>query len=80
VDQALAVLAVLGGLAEAEEPQDGFLSRGASCSLAAALPGHPEISHLAETLLSDLIGVPVADCYQRGDQPRCCFTVSGPTA
>jgi hypothetical protein len=71
VDQALALLAALGGLAEAEEPEDGFLSRSASCPLAAALPGHPEICHLAETLLSDLIGVPVAECCLRGDQPRC---------
>jgi predicted ArsR family transcriptional regulator len=80
VDQALAVLAELGGLAEAEEREDGFLIRGASCPLAAALPGHPEVCHLAETLLSDLVGVPVAECCQRGDQPRCCFAVSAPTA
>src|SRR5215211_7979159 len=79
VDQALAVLADLGGLAEAEERGDGFLIRGASCPLAAALPGHPEVCYLAETLLSDLIGVPVAECCERGDQPRCCFAVSAPT-
>jgi predicted ArsR family transcriptional regulator len=80
VDQALAVLGELGGLAEAEEQEDGFIIRGASCPLAAALPGHPEICHLAETLLSDLIGVPVAECCQRGDNPRCCFAVPAPTA
>jgi predicted ArsR family transcriptional regulator len=78
VDQALVVLGELGGLAEAEEREDGFLIRGASCPLAAALPGHPEICHLAETLLSDLIGVPVAECSQRGDHPRCCFPVPAP--
>jgi predicted ArsR family transcriptional regulator len=80
VDQALAVLAELGGLAEAEECEDGFVIRGASCPLAAALPGHPEVCHLAETLLSDLIGVPVAECCERGDQPRCCFAVPAPSA
>jgi predicted ArsR family transcriptional regulator len=80
IDQALAVLGELGGLAETEEQEDGFIIRGASCPLAAAVPGHPEICHLAETLLSDLIGVPVAECCQRGDQPRCCFAVSAPTA
>jgi predicted ArsR family transcriptional regulator len=79
VDQALAVLGELGGLAEAEEQEDGFIICGASCPLAAALPGHPEICHLAETLLSDLIGVPVAECCQRGDHPRCCFAVPAPT-
>jgi predicted ArsR family transcriptional regulator len=80
VDQALAVLADLGGLAEAEERDDGFLIRGASCPLAAALPGHPEVCHLAETLLSDVIGVAVTECCERSDQPRCCFAVSAPTA
>jgi len=79
VDQALAVLGELGGLAEAEEQEDGFIIRGASCPLAAALPDHPEICHLAETLLSDLIGVPVTECCQRGDHPRCCFAVPAPT-
>ena len=80
VDQALAVLADLGGLAEADEREDGLVIRGASCPLAAALPGHPEVCLLAETLLSDLIGVPVAECCERGDQPRCCFAVPAPTA
>jgi predicted ArsR family transcriptional regulator len=80
VDQALAVLADLGGLAEAEKRGDGFIIRGASCPLAAAIPGHPEVCLLAETLLSDVIGVPVAECCERGDQPRCCFAVPAPTA
>ena len=53
VDRALTVLGELGGLAEAEEREDGFVIRGASCPLAAALAGHPEVCHLAETLLSD---------------------------
>jgi predicted ArsR family transcriptional regulator len=80
VDQAVAVLADLGGLAEVEERGDGFIIRGASCPLAAALPGHPEVCLLAETLLSDVIGVPVAECCERGDQPRCCFAVPAPAA
>ena len=69
-----------GGLAEAEEREDGFVIRGASCSLAATLPGHPELCRLAETLLSDLIGIPEAECCERGDQPRCCFAVPAPDA
>jgi predicted ArsR family transcriptional regulator len=80
VEQALAVLGALGGLAEAEEQEDGFLIRGASCPLAAAVPGHPEVCHLTESLLSDVIGVPVTECCQRGDQPRCCFAVPAPAA
>jgi predicted ArsR family transcriptional regulator len=78
VDRAVAVLGELGGLATVEEMESGLLIRGASCPLAAALPGHPEVCHLAETLLSDVIGVPVTECCERGDQPRCCFAVPAP--
>jgi predicted ArsR family transcriptional regulator len=80
VERALVVLGELGGLARAEEREDGFLIQGASCPLAAALPGHPEVCHLAETLLSDLIGVPVTECCERGAQPRCCFAVPASAA
>jgi predicted ArsR family transcriptional regulator len=80
VERALVVLGELGGLAAAEEREDGFLIQGASCPLAAALPGHPEVCHLAETLLSDLIGVPVTECCERGAQPRCCFAVPASAA
>ena len=79
VDQALAVLGELGGLAEVEEREDGLIIRGASCPLAAALPGYPEVYHLAETLLSNLTGVPVAESCQRGDHPRSCFAAPAPT-
>jgi predicted ArsR family transcriptional regulator len=80
VDQALAVLGGLARLAEAEEREDGLIVRSASCPLAAVLPDHPEVCHLAETLLSDLIGVPVAESCQRGDHPRRCFAVPATTA
>ena len=80
VDQALGVLGELGGLAETEEREDGFLMRGASGPLAAALPGHPGVCHLAKTLLTELIGFPVTECCDRRDQPRSCFSVPAPTA
>lgn len=80
VEHALTVLDAIGGLADYEEREDGFVIRGASCPLAAALPGHPEVCHLAETLLSEVIGVPVSECCQRGESPRCCFAVPSPAA
>jgi predicted ArsR family transcriptional regulator len=71
----LAVLEELGGLATCEKRNGGFVIQGASCPLAEALPGHPEVCHLAETLLSDVIGAPVVEHCERGDPPRCCFEV-----
>jgi predicted ArsR family transcriptional regulator len=80
VDAGLALLGDLGGLAEAEETGGGFIIRGCSCPLAAAVAGNPDACLLAETLLSDLIGVPVRQVCDPGPPPRCRFEVSSPAA
>jgi predicted ArsR family transcriptional regulator len=75
VAEAIAVLGELGGLAEVE-PMDGALViRGFDCPLAAAVEGHPAVCRLAETLLTELIGVPVCERCQHGTPPRCTFQV-----
>jgi predicted ArsR family transcriptional regulator len=66
LEVAVDVLNELGGLAELEERDDAFVIRGYSCPLAAAVPGHPAVCSLAETLLTDLVGVPVQECCDRG--------------
>jgi predicted ArsR family transcriptional regulator len=75
VEYALAMLGDLGGLAEAEESEDGYLIKGFSCPLALAVEGHADTCLLAETLLSDLIGVPVHQVCEPGPPPRCRFEV-----
>lgn len=75
VESAVAVLSSLGGLAEAEKTEDGFLIRGYSCPLANAVEGHPDSCLIAETMLSDLIGVPVHQVCDQGSPPRCRFEV-----
>ncbi|MDQ3911048.1 MAG: ArsR family transcriptional regulator [Actinomycetota bacterium] len=65
----------LGGLAELEERDGSFVVRGYSCPLAAVAPGHPEVCRMAETLLSELAGVPIYEHCDRGERPRCCFEV-----
>jgi hypothetical protein len=37
---------------------------------------HPEVCHLAETLLTELVGVPVQEHCNYGRVPRCFFTVA----
>jgi predicted ArsR family transcriptional regulator len=72
---AVAVLGDLGGLAELERGDGEFVIRGYSCPLAAAVPGHPEVCRLAESLLAEVVGAPVQECCDRGEPLRCCFTV-----
>jgi predicted ArsR family transcriptional regulator len=75
VEQAADVLGELGGMAVVEEADDRLLIRGADCPVAAVVEGHPAGCRLAETLLSDLVGVPVTERCQRGGTPRCAFHI-----
>ena len=71
-------LNALGGLAELELRDGRYIITGYSCPLAAAVPGHPEICALTETLVSDVAGTPVcAQCVCEGEQqPRCHFEIA----
>src|SRR5437588_11648964 len=74
---AVEVLNDLGGMTELETSDEHtYRIRGSSCPLAAAVPGHPEVCRLAETLITELVGVPVQEQCEKGDAPRCCFSVS----
>ena len=41
--------------------------------LAAITTDHPQACNLAESLISAAIDLPVKECCEHGDQPRCCF-------
>ena len=73
LESAVEVLNDLGGLAELEEHGGGFVIRSYSCPLAGLTPDHPEVCHMAETLIAELAGVPVRERCDRGERPRCCF-------
>jgi predicted ArsR family transcriptional regulator len=78
LERALALLTELGGLVELEE-RDGTPSiRGYNCPLAAAVPGHPDVCGLVETLLADVVGAPVRECCDRDGAPRCAFELAVP--
>lgn len=73
---AASALNALGGLAEVAVEGDCAAIRGFSCPLAEAVTGHPEVCLLAETLVSDVAGIPVRERCDRGEggvPPRCCF-------
>jgi len=75
LEAAVDVLNELGSLAELEERDGSFSIRGYSCPLAGVAPDHPEVCRMAETLLSELAGVPVHEHCDRGERPRCCFEI-----
>jgi len=77
---AIAVFGELGGAARIEIASDGhMLIRGNDCPLASVAANHAEACHLAETLLSELIGVPVHEQCDRTRKPKCCFEIGTST-
>jgi predicted ArsR family transcriptional regulator len=76
LEEAVAVLNELGGLAELEAHDGGFLIRGYSCPLVAVTPDHPEVCRMAEAMISELAGAPVREHCDREIEPRCCFEVT----
>jgi predicted ArsR family transcriptional regulator len=76
LEVAIDVLNELGGLAELEVSDGGFVVRGYSCPLAAVTPDHPEVCRMAEALINEVTGVTVHERCDRGVRPRCCFEVA----
>ena len=73
---AVEALNELGSLAELEERDGALVIRGYSCPLAGVTPDHPEVCRMAETLLTELAGVPIYEHCDRSERPRCCFEVA----
>jgi predicted ArsR family transcriptional regulator len=77
LEAAVSVLNELGGLAELEQCDGHYCIQGYSCPLAAAVPGHPEVCRLTETLLTELVDAPVQERCEYGETLRCHFIVPG---
>ena len=81
--RALAMLDQLGGVAEAEIRGEMAVIHSYSCPLLATVPAHPELCHMTEVLLEQVLGAPVREQCDRSHPPRCCFEVdlsSGPSS
>src|SRR6185436_14514767 len=73
---ALQVLERLGGAAKLEKGERKLLIRSESCPLSAAVSEHPEVCELAESLVAEVVGVPVQErCDRTGPTPRCRFEI-----
>jgi predicted ArsR family transcriptional regulator len=75
LDEAAQVLNELGGLMERETEGETLCIRGYRCPFAAVMQEHPEVCDLAETLVTELVGVPIQEqCGRSGPEP-CRFVV-----
>ena len=77
IDRAIAVLRELGGFCEQHEGNGKIVLRCFECPFAEAVQGHPEVCLLTETLLADVLGVPVHQRCQAEPSPQCQFEIAG---
>jgi len=75
VAQAVMVLRDWGGMAESEQHDGKLVIRCFDCPLAVAVAGHPEVCRLVETMLADLLSVPVHQRCQAEPAPQCYLAI-----
>ncbi len=73
---ALELLKKLGGAVALHETDGKAVIRGKSCPLAAITAHYPDACLIVETLLTEIIGVPVKERCTHGQSPSCCFEIS----
>ena len=76
VQTALKVLEEIGGAAAIERHGDKLVIASSGCPLAAAVSIHPEVCRLAETLIAEIVKVPVEEHCDRTGRPRCRFEIN----
>jgi DeoR family transcriptional regulator, suf operon transcriptional repressor len=64
----------LGALTHVES-NGAIVIRGAGCPLAALTGKHRGVCLAMESAVTEIVGVPVRECCDREQRPRCCFEV-----
>jgi predicted ArsR family transcriptional regulator len=72
----LRALEALGGSARVEKEKGQLFIRSGSCPLSTAVAAHPEVCQIAESLLSEVIGIEVKEQCDREGSPRCSFQLT----
>jgi DeoR family transcriptional regulator, suf operon transcriptional repressor len=57
------------------ESNGGIVMRGAGCPLAALTGKHRGVCLAMESLVTEIVGVPVRECCDRHERPQCCFEI-----
>ena len=79
VQTAMKVLEAIGGAAEVEQDGDKIVICSSGCPLAAAVAVHPEVCRLAESLITEIVKLPVEEHCDREGTPKCRFEIDAAT-
>ena len=80
IEAALAILQELGGSATFEESEGKHFIRGNGCPMAAATARHPVACLIAESLLTEVLGVSVKQRCRHNGAPSCLFEIGASKA
>ena len=64
----------LGALTHVER-NGGYVIQGMGCPLAALTGKHPGVCLAIESLVAEVLRVPVRECCDRSERPKCCFEI-----
>ena len=64
----------LGALTHVER-NGGYVIQGMGCPLAALTGKHPGVCLAIESLIAEVLRVPVRECCDRSERPKCCFEI-----
>jgi predicted ArsR family transcriptional regulator len=78
LNMAVDILNQLGGLMEIEEHEDSFSLCGYSCPLAPLVVEHPNLCKVTQSMLTDLVGMPIHERCERSESLWCWFEVPRP--
>ena len=79
VAQAVALLGEWGGFCDSERRDGTIALRCPECPLGLVVAGHPEVCRLVETVLADVLGMPVHQRCRMDPAPQCHFEVETAT-
>ena len=80
IEQAVSALGELGGAADIFVEDGKTTIKSNYCPFAAVVSEHPETCRLAESMVEEIVGAPVAEHCDRTSPPRCRFEILTPKA
>lgn len=75
VGSALLALEELGGAAIVQNVNGSVIIKSESCPFADAVVEHPEICHVAESMIAEIVGAHVQETCDRTALPKCRFAI-----
>lgn len=75
VEQTVASIESLGGLAVATKHDDAIVIQSEKCLFADAVAENPEVCKVVEAIVTDIVGAPATERCDRNGPPKCRFRI-----